>query len=95
MGLDPLTKVPGSVHDIQCSSFIPHLIILQLWVQHSYVMAPKFFFSWNFTKALFYPLLNTDSTQEDRKSFQHDRKIADWNEKHQHSTQTNKGIIGK
>ena len=31
-----------------------------------------------------YPLLNTGSTQEDSKTFRHDRKRVGWDVKHQH-----------
>ena len=33
----------------------------------------------------FHPLLNTISTQEDRKMSTHDRNIVDWDVKHQHN----------
>ena len=33
---------------------------------------------------ILYPLLSTGSTQKDRKTSQLDRKIVDWDVKHQH-----------
>ena len=44
-----------------------------------------------------HPLLSTGSTQEDRKSLQHGRKIVDWEVKQQHKQNsleiTHKGLV--
>ena len=43
----------GRVKFLQGNPFIAHLNITQVLIQHSHVVAPKFFLPWNFTKELY------------------------------------------